>query len=121
MPKDEATAQLREHAKVYVMADRYLVPSLKALAIHKLHRDLVEYEVDIYGAGEVAELLQYTYANTTKVDNSEGTDNELRELVGSYAACKAKELLKDKVFRAMVKEGGEAALGFASFLAQRLD
>jgi hypothetical protein len=120
MPKDEPTARLREHAKVYVMADRYLVPSLKALAIHKLHRDLVKYDMRTHGAGEVVELLRYTYTNTLGVDDAEGTDNELRDLIATYAAWKAPELLKDKGFREMLEEGGEAAFGFACFLAKRL-
>jgi hypothetical protein len=43
MPKDETTAHLTEHAKVYALADKYLATSLKALAIHKLHRDIFAY------------------------------------------------------------------------------
>jgi heat shock protein HslJ len=120
MPRDEATTQLTEHARVYVMADKYLVPSLKCMAMHKLHRDLVAYSVSASGAGEVADLLRYTYANTSGTDDELGTDNELRDLVATYAACQAPELLKDRAFREILEEGGEAASGFACFLAKRL-
>jgi hypothetical protein len=120
MPQDEPTAQLREHAKVYVLADKYLVHSLKALAIHKLHRDLVMYDMKRYGVGELVELIRYTYTNTHGVDDADGTNNELRELVATYAASKAPEILKDKDFREMLEEGGDAAFGFACFLAKRI-
>jgi hypothetical protein len=43
MPKDETMAHLTEHAKVYALADKYLPPFLKALAIYKLQRDILAY------------------------------------------------------------------------------
>ena len=53
-------------------------------------------------------------------DGTEGTGSELRDLVITYAACKAELLVKHKAFLEMLEEGGEAASAFALFMAKRM-
>jgi hypothetical protein len=120
-PEDKLSDKLVYHAKLYVFANMYMIESLKGLCLHKLLRDLVGFEVEGDSAGEVAELLRYVYANTSANDDgTEGTGSELRDLVITYAACKAEFLVKDKAFLEMLEEGGEAASAFAQFIAKRL-
>jgi hypothetical protein len=120
-PEDELSDKLVYHAKLYVFANMYMIESLKGLCLHKLLRDLAGFEVEGDSAGEVAELLRYVYANTSANDDgTEGTGSELRDLVITYAACKAEFLVKDKAFLEMLEEGGEAASAFAQFMAKRL-
>jgi hypothetical protein len=120
-PEDELSDKLVYHAKLYVFANMYLIESLKGLCLHKLLRDLEGFDVEADSAGEVAELLRYVYTNTsTNDDGTEGTGSELRDLVITYAACKAELLVKNKAFLEMLEEGGEAASAFALFMAKRL-
>jgi hypothetical protein len=120
-PEDELSDKLVYHAKLYVFANMYMIESLKGLCLHKLLRDLEGFDVEADSAGEVAELLRYVYTNTSANDDgTEGTGSELRDLVITYAACKAELLVKDKAFLEMLEEGGEAASAFALFMAKRL-
>lgn len=104
------------HAKVYVFATRYLIPTLAQLCLRKLHRDLLhltfaDAEVKdpsldplLLGglaarqAPMVLDLLRYAYTKTTRLEPISPTsatqlrENELRRLVVHYAACKVKEL-----------------------------
>jgi len=120
-PEDELSDKLVYHAKLYIFANMYMIESLKGLCLHKLLRDLEGFDVESDSAGEVAELLRYVYTNTSANDDgTEGTGSELRDLVITYAACKAELLVKDKAFLEMLEEGGEAASAFALFMAKRL-
>jgi hypothetical protein len=120
-PEDELSDKPVYHAKLYVFANMYMIESLKGLCLHKLLRDLEGFDVEGDSAGEVAELVRYVYANTSANDDgTEGTGSELRDLVITYAACKAEFLVKDKAFLEMLEEGGEAASAFAQFMAKRL-
>jgi hypothetical protein len=100
------------HAKVYVFATRYLIPSLAQLSLKKLHGDLMNLSLvapPIAGADKegdpdakffapraqmILELLHYTYNKTARVERISGLlrENELRKLASHYAACKVREL-----------------------------
>ena len=114
IPPDEISAKVSQHAKLYVMADRYLVLPLKKLTLHKLHRDLLEYTVwsgsDVY---EIAELLRVTYDNTSQ-------GSELRKLVITYAAARSQTLIKAEAFRSFLGEGGEAVTDFTCKVSGKL-
>lgn len=104
------------HAKVYVFATRFLIPSLAQLCLRKLHRDLLSLALEDTDAmtpipdsqplGDLAtlqapmvlDLLRYTYNHTDRLEPISETvatqirENELRRLVVHYAACKLKAL-----------------------------
>jgi hypothetical protein len=99
------------HAKLYVFATRYLVPSLAHLCLTKLHQDLVKFPLNLPddptaggdpNAAAVLELLHFTFTNTKGTDpvfalsgmkqDSAHHENQLRKLVVQYAACKLREL-----------------------------
>ncbi|KAJ5637243.1 hypothetical protein N7490_007122 [Penicillium lividum] len=105
------------HAKVYVFATRFLIPSLAQLCLRKLHRDLLSLALEDTDAtpipdsqplGDLAELqapmvldlLRYAYTHTERLEPISETvatqirENELRRLVVHYAACRLKALAR---------------------------
>lgn len=105
------------HAKLYVFATRYLIPTLAQLSLNKLHKDLLSFplipppspETPIGAAAgpggtpptnvpAVLQLLHFTFTRTTREDpvfhtiNPSTGQNELRKLVTHYAACKVRDL-----------------------------
>lgn len=106
------------HAKVYVFATRFLIPSLAQLCLRKLHRALLSLALedadamtpipDFQPLGDLAtlqapmvlDLLRYTYTHTGRLEPISETvatqvrENELRRLVVHYAACKLKALAR---------------------------
>jgi hypothetical protein len=119
-PRDEIAADIIQHAKLFVFADQYLVQPLKDLCIHKLHRDLLEYDIEVNGVAEIADLLAYTYNNTPPELDGKGSGFELRDLVMTFAACKAEVLVDDAAFITMMEDGTEVSSAFARYLVKRL-
>lgn len=60
------------HAQLYVLADRFFVPDLKALAIKNLHEALVPENFTLYKSrvGDIVALLDYVYKNTNMSESS---------------------------------------------------
>ncbi|OJD18607.1 hypothetical protein AJ78_01378 [Emergomyces pasteurianus Ep9510] len=105
----EPVPYLLFHAKLYVFATRFLIPTLAQLTLKKLHRDLLSFPLSTTtpdhlsptSAAAVIQLLHYTFTGTkrddpvfslTSSDPSAHRQNELRKLVTHYAACKVREL-----------------------------
>ncbi|EAS36840.3 uncharacterized protein CIMG_02194 [Coccidioides immitis RS] len=95
------------HAKLYVFASRYLIPTLAQLCLTKLHRDLICYPLTTSSADnagptnvpKILELLHFAYTSTKREDPAfapanapPARDNQLRNLVTHFAACKVREL-----------------------------
>ncbi|ODH52542.1 hypothetical protein GX48_01322 [Paracoccidioides brasiliensis] len=97
------------HAKIYVFATRFQIPTLAQLTLQKLHRDLISFPLsattDNLGpssAAAVIQLLHFAFTRTTRDDPvftltgpnpTAHRQNELRKLVTHYAACKVRELV----------------------------
>ena len=123
IPRDEASDNLLSHAKLYVFADKYDIRSLRALCLHKLHRDLLAFRVQHDSIADVVALMKYTYENTLDIDEDVaevGDGSDLRDLVILYAACNAETLVKSKEFRNLLRDGGKIASDYACTLAKRL-
>ena len=98
-----------------------MIQSLRDLCLHKLSRDLEAFDFSDDSAGEFAELFRYVYANTSGNDDETiGTGGELRDLVTTYAACKAEFLVENKAFLEALEEGGEGVSAFAVFIVKRI-
>ena len=111
---DEPSAAVTQHAKLYVMADRYLLRPLKDLTLYKLHRDLLVYTIDSNNdAEEIAKLLRLSYDGTPEV-------SELRDLVVTFAAARAERLVKRDAFKSFLEDGGEAVVDFTCRVSGRL-
>lgn len=81
------------HAHLYVFADKWGIESLKALALHKLHRTLVEFTLSGDRCGDIAELVNFSYSNDNTPDLENSID-ALRALVTQYVMCELGSLLK---------------------------
>ncbi|OAX80902.1 hypothetical protein ACJ72_04761 [Emergomyces africanus] len=105
----EPVPYLLFHAKLYVFATRFLIPTLAQLTLKKLHRDLLSFPLSTptsdhlspMSAASVIQLLHFTFTRTkrddpvfslTSGDPNVHVQNELRKLVTHYAACKVREL-----------------------------
>jgi hypothetical protein len=108
------------HAKLYIFAANYLIPSLAQLCLQKLHQDLIDFgtrsicDDDSPAAANdtknanmrmILQLLHFSYSNTTRWDpffhlvphhEERGMpppkEDQLRKLVAHYAACKVRDL-----------------------------
>ena len=117
----DAKASLMQHARLYMLADRYLMTSQKDLCVVRLLRELRLYydnnKTDRAAkAADVADLLEYVYAVTTE-DGRGDNRHELRKVVIADINKWAEELLLLLEFQALLQEGGPLALDFAIRLA----
>ena len=84
---------LVQHAKIYVVARKYMVKDLAEICLHKLHRSLAVLANDNNSIEQLIDLVLYTYANTSDEGNVlQGTADELRELVTAYIADRYEKL-----------------------------
>lgn len=112
-PPDRCTNDVLSHAKLFLFAEQYMIDPLKALCLHKLHRDLGELKVKD-SVREIVKLLDYTYEETcADIGVVEGVGKRLRELAMAYAASQAQELVLFKDFQQLLLKGGELARDFA--------
>ena len=93
---------------------------LKDLCLHKLHQDLLHYDIKEHGVEEIRDLLVYVYDNTSSANLGAGAGWDLRDLVMIFAACKAEMLVEDVAFRLVLENGTEVASAFATYMVKRL-
>ncbi|KAF2632641.1 hypothetical protein BU25DRAFT_417253 [Macroventuria anomochaeta] len=107
------------HARLYTLADMHMVKPLKDLALYKLHRTLVGFELYPERLGDVVEIARYAYEHGE--DRSEdGKIDALRDMVVNYVACEVKVLGKHTEFRNLMDGGGEFAGDFWDIVSQEL-
>lgn len=94
------------HARLYTFAGMRLVDSLKQLALHKLHRTLLDFQLYYQRVGDVLALARYAYENGPD-RGADGKLDELRELVVEYMAGEVATLGKHGDFVKLLEEGGE--------------
>ena len=100
------------HAKIWVLAQKYLASSLQACCLRYLHAELCAYDLNIETSDGILELLNYTYDHVdTSSDIAEhrrgpGRDG-LRRVVTHYASSKVEILAKNKRFREVIAGHGD--------------
>ena len=119
-PQDKVAIKVIQHAKLCVFADQYLLQPLIDLCLHKLHRDLLEYDIEENGVQEIVDLLNYVYENTSSSEVAAGARWDLRDLVMTFAVCKAEMLVEDPAFGVLMESGTEVASDFARYIVKRL-
>ncbi|KAF1934081.1 uncharacterized protein M421DRAFT_112372 [Didymella exigua CBS 183.55] len=107
------------HARLYTLADMRMVHPLRDLALHKLHKTLVAFELYPERLGDVVELARYAYEHGED-RSEEGRIDALREMVVNYIACEMKVLGKHDEFRNLMDGGGEFAGDFWDIVSQEL-
>lgn len=106
------------HARMYIFADYYGIDSLQTLALHKLCRVLISFDVYVENCGDIIQLVQYCFEHTI---NKGGQVERLRALVCLYTACKVEELWNVTDFRDVAKTLPDFTTGLITSLLDRLD
>jgi len=120
-PLDAASDDLVTQSQLYAFADMYGIRSLKALCLHKLHRDLLASKVQSDSIHSIVDLMVYAYQHTFAIEGKTvDTGEELRDLVITFAACNAGRLVNSPEFISMLNSGGEVVGDFAKAMAKRL-
>ncbi|RYP52469.1 hypothetical protein DL769_010672 [Monosporascus sp. CRB-8-3] len=97
------------HAKLYILADRYCIDTLKDMAIGRLHRTLLLVPLDLYASDCFCELVRFAYANTRPTEDLDQDD--LRCLLVAFGACVFDWFLHNSAFKDVLRDHGEFGLG----------
>ena len=107
------------HSALYILGDFKLIDSLKAIALHRLHKTLCLFSLNDKNAADVINLARYVYTE----EGSGGTSGEqmspLRMLVCEYMASNASVFIQNLGFMTKLAEGGEFAQDFVKIMVQR--
>lgn len=104
--ENRAKDYFRDHARLYLFADKYDIGPLRNLSLQKLHQALVRYNLRDELVERVVDLIEYSYSNTMDLS---GSVDELRLLVISYVACVAKNLAHNDRFQSLLEQPGPVA------------
>jgi hypothetical protein len=106
------------HARVYSMADRFQIPKLKELAVHRIYTVLRHVEdTDHCYLGNLVSLLDYVYVHTMDLKS---TKEPLRDLLAHYAALHFRELMEGADFKAYLAQNGEFTQDVCEKISKRL-
>ncbi|KAK3352728.1 hypothetical protein B0T25DRAFT_542642 [Lasiosphaeria hispida] len=103
------------HASLYVLGDQYNITLLQQLALHKLHTTLQHFVLHPARLDAIPKLVNYVWNNTMPTD-------KLRNLVLTYCACIAEDLIKyfPAEFESLVEDIPEFASGLMANILLRL-
>ncbi|EPE27939.1 hypothetical protein GLAREA_04730 [Glarea lozoyensis ATCC 20868] len=101
LPSHTYTTPFLSHATLYTLSSLWLIPSLQALSLSKLHTTLKTFELDSSNTPDILALARYAYSE-------DGVD-ELRDLVCKFLVVHAVTLTADEGFMGLMREGGEFA------------
>ncbi len=107
------------HARLYTLADMRMIYPLKELALHKLHKALIKFELHPQRLGDVVELARYAYDHGED-RSADGRIDALRDMIVNYVACEMKVLGKHAEFRDLMDSGGEFAGDFWDIVSREL-
>lgn len=120
--KDEPSDDLIDHARLWVFAECYDIPALRDLCLHKLHRDLIMFNLSEHNSDGLVDLLEYIADNTMESQHSvEGlTPGEctLRNLLLRYTICHPDILRGSKRFGKLLENGGSLVKEYVHKLMQ---
>jgi hypothetical protein len=104
------------HARLYVFAEKYDIPPLKTLALHKLHRTLCIFTLYAARHGDIIELARYIYANTP----ARTVMDPLREMLVQYIAYEATSVARCAQCMELVEENGSFASDLLRMVLERV-
>lgn len=105
------TSILLAYARMYTLAETYLVNPLKTLALHKLHQTLCQFQLYDRRVKDIVGLCRYACHNG--YDRAEdGTLDRLRSLVVEYIAIEVASFQTHELFLNLMEEGGEFVRDF---------
>lgn len=102
-----------QHAKVYILSQKYMVKDLQDISLHKLDRCLISLEVEDDIIDNIIDLVLLAYSETPDGgDILQNTTDKLRHLVMMYVSHMSKKLLAYETFRSMISAGGAHTADF---------
>ncbi|CAG9977234.1 unnamed protein product [Clonostachys byssicola] len=111
------TDLLLQHARVCVLADKYMIPPLKQLALTALQKELGIHLYDLETISEIAPdaiaLLQFSFNNPAP--------DKLRELVTLFAACIITDLWECEGFQDLMGSSEEFSAAVSGCIGTNLD
>ncbi|KAL6150901.1 hypothetical protein ACJQWK_10756 [Exserohilum turcicum] len=112
-PHQDFTPVFLAHARLYTFACMRLVDPLKYLALHKLHKTLLDFTLYEQRVSDVVELARYAYQQGEDRKDDVIID-ELRKLVVDYMVREVSTFRESPVFRTHLHKGGEFFADFFS-------
>ena len=106
------------HCRLYVFADKYGVKSLRKLALHKIHRTLLTFELYPQRVQDLVELVRFAFMDRNTYS---GGADELRALVTLYMASRVDKLKGSEPFVDLLEDGGPFVRNFWLLLRNDLD
>ena len=91
--------QLSPHAKLYLLADQYMVDGLKVACLNQLHKNLCFLKLDDHTIEEVVDLVRLVIAQAGEGDLDLSRLDPLQDLVMDYIDFEARNLVDYKQFR----------------------
>ena len=107
------------HARLYVFAEKYVIESLRDLALEELQTTLAIYTLYDERTEDIVNLLEYVYKNTAQ--SHRGEEN-LRTLLTHYVGYEMDVLMKDEDFKNLMIQDhrGELLGDFLGMVAKRI-
>ncbi|PLB49344.1 hypothetical protein P170DRAFT_384105 [Aspergillus steynii IBT 23096] len=99
-PQEDFAPVFLGHAKLYILADTYNIPSLAALVLQKLAITLGDFKLSEDNISNVIELVQFAYQHTR-------ADDALRTLATTYVVSVLGQIGEISAFRELLAEGGD--------------
>ncbi|KAM0510793.1 hypothetical protein ACHAPE_010524 [Trichoderma viride] len=111
---EEYSEVFLSHARLYTLADKYDIPELRKLSLHKIYVSLKEFTLYPNRVGDVVNLASYSFENTI-------TGDRLRTLSVDYCACVLEDILENDGFKDLVDKSPDFAFELIKKLRNRLD
>lgn len=99
-----------EQAKLYVLADKYGIETLRQLVICKLYQKLSSFKLFDTGVGSIMEFVRLVYLNTPP--NYGGRVDALRNLVTRYVVSVLGRIGENQFFQKLLEDGGPFVADF---------
>ncbi|EHK44586.1 hypothetical protein TRIATDRAFT_35595, partial [Trichoderma atroviride IMI 206040] len=111
---EEYSEVFLSHARLYTLADKYDIPELRKLSLHKIYVSLKEFTLYPNRIGDVVKLVSYSFENTI-------TGDRLRTLLVDYCTCILEDMLENEGFKDLVDKSPDFAFELIRKLGNRLD
>lgn len=111
---EEYSEVFLSHARLYTLADKYDIPELRKLSLHKIYVSLKEFILYPSRIGDVVSLASYSFENTIAGDM-------LRNVLVDYCACILEDMLENEGFKNLVDTSPDFAFELIKKLGNRLD
>lgn len=101
------------HAELYILGDKYDIPLLRQLSLHRLHATMKGFTLYPSRLNDISTLAKYVFWNTCSSD-------KIREMITLYYACIVEDASKHDGLESLLDEVPDFAFGLISMLVERL-